>query len=586
MNSAQTAAQPAADNPLSSPLLSHPTVVYVKDRLRDPTETTQLRTVHAFDFDSTLFRSPLPNPALWDPSFVGRMVSWNTCGSGWWHNPSTLDLGPEAEASAWDGWWNEDLLSDVEKSAKDPTCLTVLLTGRNGPVYSDQLVRMVQAKGLDFDLIAMKPISAVRLETTQKKEVYQKIHTFSVKHDFLYNVLLDFPSIRHMHVWDDRIGQIIKFQKAGKEWLHREMLDTFEISEVKISLRYMDPEREKKLVLAMVEAHNQQAKIEAKGGSFLVYGVGPMPYTRPELKDCGIWSPYETYVPQKRARMEMVTIPQYTGVMFSKEVQSFLNQYARGDQSGTGLIKTPPSLSGQDLSSWEVPDDLHVTLSLGSAHQEYLETIGGLGATVLVEIEAAGELEGKIWAVKVKGVDSLEDSDDQTIIAPNGLSYPTFRSLFGTEHNQGGLGSTTHSSIRMGRLELRKTGTLHITMAYDRLQGARASTATKIAEWIGVRNDKETNRVILVGKIGEKRLLGIKPQHLGHLATVPRAEVSIANIIKQRMSEREIPISGRQLGMMIKEIQDEMERLSIENKTANTEKIMTLSHAVCDRALN
>ncbi|KAF9403169.1 hypothetical protein BGX21_006535 [Mortierella sp. AD011] len=78
-------------------------------RLLNQEETARLHTVHVFDFDQTLFRSPLPNPALWDTSFIGQMISWNTCGPGWWHNPATLDLGPEAEASIWDGWWNEDI---------------------------------------------------------------------------------------------------------------------------------------------------------------------------------------------------------------------------------------------------------------------------------------------------------------------------------------------------------------------------------------------------------------------------------------------------------------------------------------------
>ncbi|KAF9006272.1 hypothetical protein BGZ52_008573, partial [Haplosporangium bisporale] len=98
---------PASNEPFT--LLTHPAIVYSSSKLADPEHTARFQTVNVFDFDHTLFQSPLPNPALWDPSFIGVLISWNHCYTGWWHNPGTLDLGPEAEATVWDGWWNEDI---------------------------------------------------------------------------------------------------------------------------------------------------------------------------------------------------------------------------------------------------------------------------------------------------------------------------------------------------------------------------------------------------------------------------------------------------------------------------------------------
>ncbi|KAF9118475.1 hypothetical protein BG015_006602, partial [Linnemannia schmuckeri] len=88
-------------------LLTHPAVVFASERLSDSDYVSRFHTVKVFDFDQTLFQSPLPNPALWDPSFIGILTSWAYCGTGWWHNPGTLEMGPEIEASLWDGWWNE-----------------------------------------------------------------------------------------------------------------------------------------------------------------------------------------------------------------------------------------------------------------------------------------------------------------------------------------------------------------------------------------------------------------------------------------------------------------------------------------------
>lgn len=102
--------EPVADKEEYS-LLTHPAIVFASERLSDSDYVSRFHTVKVFDFDQTLFQSPLPNPALWDPSFIGILTSWAYCGTGWWHNPGTLEMGPEIEASLWDGWWNEAIVS-------------------------------------------------------------------------------------------------------------------------------------------------------------------------------------------------------------------------------------------------------------------------------------------------------------------------------------------------------------------------------------------------------------------------------------------------------------------------------------------
>lgn len=92
-------------------LHNHPAVIYSHKRLQDPAQTSQLHTVHVFDFDQTLFRSPAPNAAIWDPYFLSKVIAWDECGPGWWLTRGTLELGPEVEATGWDGYWNEDLVS-------------------------------------------------------------------------------------------------------------------------------------------------------------------------------------------------------------------------------------------------------------------------------------------------------------------------------------------------------------------------------------------------------------------------------------------------------------------------------------------
>ncbi|KAI1315922.1 hypothetical protein EDD11_000172 [Mortierella claussenii] len=631
---------PPVDESAPFKVMTHPAVVFASERLLDPNYACGFHTVDVFDFDQTLFQSPLPNPALWDPSFLGILTSWNYCGTGWWHNPGTLELGPEAEATCWEGWWNEEIVQKVHESSRDPGCLTVLLTGRNGPTFGQKLIEMVNRKGMDFDLIATKPTTVARIKEnsidnnnsinnhTSKKttavsptkrvsskavERYLKVHTFNTKHDFLYNILYEYPSIRSMRLWDDRPCQIAKFRQVGQEWLDNKMLDHFEITAVQEPLLFMDPARETELVLKMVEANNQQVDIEASGGPFLVPGVGPIPRTRPELNDRNIWDPYETYVPQTRIKIEVTKVVRYTGVMFSEAVQRFFNErFGNGDvqqRQQHQWIQQPDALSGQDLAKWVVPDDLHVTLCLGTATEEHLQSIGGLGATVLVEVDAVGQCEERIWALRVKELDVSPDNDQDPralqIVAPNGQVYSSLDELRLTYASSTSttLSEPLHESSseltpdsttigkesclrvnldRLGHIVLKRDGTPHITMAYDRLNGTRAVDSGRITTWEPLTTcsgKPYPYRLIFVGTIGEKRLLGMKSKKP---SPQKAAEVSVGNIIKSLTGDKDI--SGKELGVMIRHVKEDMERLSVENRVENEERIATIAQEVCDRA--
>ncbi|KAG0322781.1 hypothetical protein BGZ97_004094 [Linnemannia gamsii] len=636
-------------------LLTHPAVVFASEQLSDDNYVSGFHTVKVFDFDQTLFQSPLPNPALWDPSFIGILTSWAYCGTGWWHNPGTLEMGPEIEASLWDGWWNEAIVEKVKESSEDPGCLTILLTGRNGPTFGQKLVNMIQSKGLNFDLVVTKPTTVAPLAPSQSSasrkvdrkapasskpvEKYLKVHTFNTKHDFLYNVLYEYPAIRTMHLWDDRPCQIAKFRQAGQEWLEKKMLDHFDITIVQESMIYLDPQREIDLVLAMVEANNRQVDIEEQGGPFLVPGVGTVPRTRPELRDRKIWDPYETYVPQKRHRIEVTRMVRYTGVMWDKlggshpqdrQQEHYHDDHLNDVRDAKPWVDRPLVLRNQDLDKWVVPDDLHVTLCLGTGTPEFLESIGGLGATVLVEVESVGELENRIWALKVKEMKmgAFGGGDEQVaqevdnreirIVAPDGQLYssvdalraayisrpstvtslssspmstpstrtPSFQEQEATQSSSGYGGKDIPLDLvdldRPGHIVLKQSESVpHITMAYDRLNGTRAMDSGKITHWESLTTadgQAYPYRLVFVGTVAEKMLLGMKARKT---AQVTKAEVSLGNLIKSLTGDK--TITGKELGEMVQAVKEEMEKLSVENRLANEERIMTIVHDVCDR---
>ncbi|KAG0237112.1 hypothetical protein BGW41_000280 [Actinomortierella wolfii] len=695
----------------SYPLLEHPAIVFASNRLADPAYTAGFRSLAVFDFDQTLFQSPLPNPALWDPAFIGVLTTWNYCGTGWWHNPGTLELGPAIEESVWDGWWNEHVVEQVIRCSQNPECLTILLTGRNGPTFGAKLVQMVQAKGLDFDIIATKPTTVAKLEpgmvlkgysklpasrspnvsrrcgngesgnspsqynevngtnpSAQKtQEEYLKIHTFNAKHDFLYNVLFEYPSIRSMTLWDDRPCQISKFRQAGNTWLNQKMLDHFEIHVVQEPLQYLDLQREYNLVMAMIEENNKQVEIEASGGPYLVPGIGPILRTRPELEQFGLWDPYETYRPTPRERIDVGKVTRYTGVMFSKSIQAFLAKQGQiCEPEMEQYIERPSSLANACLRKWVVPDDMHVTLCMGSAHSDHLKQLGGMGATVFVEIVAKGAFEERIWALKVKefevpsaylsttasngttpghptplpapvneGQDGddeeADDSDDVLVVAPSGKIYNSFAAFWKAHYKppqpkdrRSTDGERPHMAVRrrstlrvwtvdVSKVDLERIGhmvlsrpetTPHITMAYDRLNGTRAVESGKISAWEPISDLRDSNdavgeaggdrhedekspkkkvqkRIVLVGTIGEKKLIGLKSTKHGQQATTPRAEVSIAKVLMGIHPQKLLP--GPRLGELIKRVKEQMDKQQVANLSENQSKIEAIAREVWEQ---
>ncbi|KAF9146295.1 hypothetical protein BGX30_001946 [Mortierella sp. GBA39] len=616
------------------PFLTHPAIVFASERLSESDYVSRFHTVEVFDFDQTLFQSPLPNPALWDPSFIGILTSWAYCGTGWWHNPGTLDMGPEIEASLWSGWWNEAIVERVRESSENSGCLTILLTGRNGPTFGQKLVSMIQSKGLDFDLIVTKPTTVALLDPSRSSasrkvdkkapasskpvEKYLKVHTFNTKHDFLYNVLYEYPTIRTMHLWDDRPCQIAKFRQAGQEWLNKKMLDHFEITFVQEPMIYLDPQREIDLVLAMVEANNRQVDIEEQGGPFLVPGVGAVPRTRPELRDRKIWDPYETYVPQKRHRIEVTRMVRYTGVMFSEAVQRIMRDKLGGSHpqdrryqqqqhchdhhhhnndvhDTNSWVDRPLVLRDQDLGKWVVPDDLHVTLCLGTGTPEFLESIGGLGATVLVEAESVGELESRIWALKVKemkmgvlpdggeGGDGEQggqedDTREVRIVAPNGHLYSSLNALRAAYISRPSTAISLLSSPSPMSTPTTKTPSIQEQEETQSSNHDVEDIPLDLVDLDHADGQPYPYRLVFVGTVAEKILLGMKARKA---AVVTKAEVSLGNLIKSLTGDK--TITGKELGELVQAAKEEMEKLSVENRLANEERIMTIVHDVCDR---
>ncbi|KAI2627680.1 hypothetical protein GGR54DRAFT_590007 [Hypoxylon sp. NC1633] len=174
-----------------------------------------IRAIHIYDFDNTLFQTPLPNPKLWHSTTIGQLCQPDVfINGGWWHNPRILAATGEGEESeekrAWDGWWNEKIVELVRLSNKQNDALCVLLTGRSEHGFSSLIKRIVTSKGLDFHMIALKPSVGPNNERFST--------TMEAKQIFIREILRTYKEAKEIRIYEDREKHIADFREFLSEY--------------------------------------------------------------------------------------------------------------------------------------------------------------------------------------------------------------------------------------------------------------------------------------------------------------------------------------------------------------------------------
>lgn len=164
----------------------------------------KVKAIHVYDFDNTLFRSPLPNKQIWNGPSIGSLQALEAISTGgWWHDANILaSTGKgveEEEKTAWEGWWNEEIVDLVRLSMEQKDALTVLLTGRKESAFSELVCRILKSKQLEFDMTCLKPAvgpSGQRFSSTM---------TF--KQELLRDLVYTYADAEEIRVYEDRPKQ-------------------------------------------------------------------------------------------------------------------------------------------------------------------------------------------------------------------------------------------------------------------------------------------------------------------------------------------------------------------------------------------
>ncbi|KAI9147828.1 hypothetical protein HJFPF1_12860 [Paramyrothecium foliicola] len=323
----------------------------------------KIKALHVYDFDNTLFKTPLPNPALWNGPTIGVLSSQEVIvNGGWWHDnrilASTGQGLEKEEPRAWDGWWNENIVELVKLSIKQPDALCVLLTGRAETGFADLVKRMVASKGLEFDMVSLKP---------QVSPTNQRFSsTMHFKQLFLNALMETYKQAEEIRVYEDRPKHTKGFRDFFDEYNRQQSLHPTrgsikaEVVQVADTSTSLDPVIEVAEVQHMINLHND--------------AILKQPFNR------------------RQARLRIKKTVFFTSYMIGAE----------DSQKLLKLAQIPPNTPGQELKF----HGNNILICPRPCPASILEKVGGMGSKMMWEVTGTACYDNSIWAARVRPVPS------------------------------------------------------------------------------------------------------------------------------------------------------------------------------------
>jgi len=136
------------------------------------------KILHLYDFDGTLFKSPLPPEEYPEEE--------------WWLGEDSLNepYVPEEPKS---DWWNSNIVEEAKRSAKDSDVISVLVTGRQENTFGDRVRNLLEQQELTFDEVHCSPDGVLSKDW---------------KPEMLHELVADYDPTR-VEIWDD-MSDVIK----------------------------------------------------------------------------------------------------------------------------------------------------------------------------------------------------------------------------------------------------------------------------------------------------------------------------------------------------------------------------------------
>ncbi|KAH9906061.1 hypothetical protein F4778DRAFT_779444 [Xylariomycetidae sp. FL2044] len=315
-----------------------------------------ITTIHVYDFDNTLFRTPLPNAKLWHQHTLGQLNTPDIfVNGGWWHDSRILAATGEGvereEPRGWDGWWNEKIVELVRISMQQKEALCVLLTGRSEHGFSDLIKRILASKGLEFDMIGLKPTVGPNNERFRS--------TLDFKQIFLETMMDTYSAANEIRIYEDRPKHVQSFRNFLADYTSRRstpgmLAEVIQVPEIATTL---DPVVEIAEIQHLINSHN-------------------------------------AIVTQKDPR----------GFRLVLHKSVFFTSYMLSPEDTTRLKEASSSIMPPD-GDWKWHANA-ILITARPCSEVILDKVGGMNAKMKWELDSFGSWENNIWAAAVRPIPS------------------------------------------------------------------------------------------------------------------------------------------------------------------------------------
>lgn len=234
--------------------------------------------------------------------------------------------------------------------------LTILLTGRSETRFAELVKKMVISKGLDFDIISLKPAAGPNNERFSS--------TMGFKQIFLETLMETYKGAEEIRVYEDRVKHVKGFRDFFTDYNKRQNgvggsptrgPITAEVVQVADGATQLDPVKETAQVQRLINDHNLAISRGRRG-----------------------------------PRLQIKKTVFYTGYLINNaDTQKLLT-----------LAQVPPNMPDSELKFLAN----NVLITPRPCQNSILEKVGGMGSKTTWEVTGTAVFENKIWAACVRPV--------------------------------------------------------------------------------------------------------------------------------------------------------------------------------------
>ncbi|SMN22044.1 similar to Saccharomyces cerevisiae YMR265C Putative protein of unknown function [Maudiozyma saulgeensis] len=248
------------------------------------TPVSQIKRLHIYDFDNTLYKTPGPSRILYTNRTVGRLMSNETLTNGsWWDQPCFLEESFKmCVASTKERFWNEKMISLASLSYKDPETISLVLTGRKQALFADLIEKMLDVtRKLAKTKKLNKNNNLDDVNEDENYSLYEEwetdpnflkfnaiclkkklgripsiLPTFQYKSDLIADFIRNYPNLEEITIYDDRLRHIKQFKLFFQDMRPRPKFQWFVIPVPQVAIN-LDPVAEYSLVHKVIKEYNE-----------------------------------------------------------------------------------------------------------------------------------------------------------------------------------------------------------------------------------------------------------------------------------------------------------------------------------------